>query len=124
MKVFLDDLNTNFQVNYNSHCEQAVDEAMLKYKGVGPTVQMVTCVNWTFIQGNHNKESNLVLDTQWSLSCVRMYRVNGMPFSVTISLHHTSFLRTCMTTKYSVLRLATRPQSFQHACMTKPQSKE
>ena len=37
---------------------------MLKYKGVGPTVQMVTCVNWTFIQGNHNKESNLCQNVQ------------------------------------------------------------
>ena len=33
VREFLDDLNTNFRVNYNPHREQAVDEAMIKYKG-------------------------------------------------------------------------------------------
>lgn len=30
---FLNDLKTNFKVNYHPHREQAVDEAMIKYKG-------------------------------------------------------------------------------------------
>ena len=82
---------------------------------------MVTCVNLTFIQGNHN----VVLDTQWSLSYVRMYRVTSMPFSVTISSRHTSFLRACMTIKYSVVGLCDQAvKSFQHARMTKQPSKE
>ena len=56
----------------------------------------------------------MVLDTQWSLSYVRMYRVNGMPFSVRISLRRTSFLRTCMRTKYSVVGLCDQAaKSFQ-----------
>lgn len=33
VREFLNDLNTNFRVNYNPHREQAVDEAMIKYKG-------------------------------------------------------------------------------------------
>lgn len=135
MRELLDDLNTNFRVNYNPHREQAVDEAMIKYKGrtslkqymptkpikeasrcgVGQIEQMGSCVNLTFIQGNHKKESNMVLDTQWSLSYVRMYSVNGMPFSVTISLRHKS-LTTCMTRKYSVLGLCNQATKFP-ACL-------
>ena len=33
VRKFLDDLNTNFRLNYNPHKEQAVDEAMVKCKG-------------------------------------------------------------------------------------------
>ena len=33
VRKFLDDLNTNLWLNYNPHREQAVDEAMIKYKG-------------------------------------------------------------------------------------------
>ena len=33
IRPFLDDLKTNFKVQYNPHREQAVDEAMVKYKG-------------------------------------------------------------------------------------------
>ena len=33
VREFLNDLNTNFRINYNPHREQAVDEAMIKYKG-------------------------------------------------------------------------------------------
>ena len=33
VREFLNDLNTNFRVNYNAHREQAVDEATIKYKG-------------------------------------------------------------------------------------------
>ena len=33
VREFLNDLNTNFRINDNLHCEQAVDEAMIKYKG-------------------------------------------------------------------------------------------
>ena len=29
-REFLNDLNTNFQINYNPHREQVVDEAMIK----------------------------------------------------------------------------------------------
>ena len=32
IRPFLDDLKTNFKVQYNSHREQAVDVAMVKYK--------------------------------------------------------------------------------------------
>ena len=30
---FLEDLKTNFKLQYNPHCDQGVDEAMVKYKG-------------------------------------------------------------------------------------------
>jgi len=33
VREFLNDLNTNFRINYNPYCKQAVDEAMIKYKG-------------------------------------------------------------------------------------------
>ena len=33
VREFLDDLNTNFRVNYNLHREQAVDQVMINYKG-------------------------------------------------------------------------------------------
>ena len=33
VRKFLDDLNTDLRLNYNPHREQAVDEAMIKYKG-------------------------------------------------------------------------------------------
>lgn len=33
VRKFLNDLKTNFKVNYHPHREQAVDEAMIKYKG-------------------------------------------------------------------------------------------
>lgn len=33
VREFLNDLHTNFWINDNLHCEQAVDEAMIKYKG-------------------------------------------------------------------------------------------
>ena len=33
VRQFLEDLKANFKVNYNPHREQAVDEAMIKYKG-------------------------------------------------------------------------------------------
>ena len=33
VREFLNDLNTNFRINYNPHPEQAVDEAMIKHKG-------------------------------------------------------------------------------------------
>ena len=33
VRQFIDDLKTTFQINYGPHREQAVDEAMIKYKG-------------------------------------------------------------------------------------------
>ena len=33
IRPFLEDLKTNFKLQYNPPCEQAVDEAMVKYKG-------------------------------------------------------------------------------------------
>ena len=33
LRQFIDDLKTNFQINYAPHREKAVDEAMIKYKG-------------------------------------------------------------------------------------------
>lgn len=33
VREFVDDVNTNFRLNYKPHREQAVDEAMIKYKG-------------------------------------------------------------------------------------------
>ena len=33
VRNFLEDLNTKFSLNYNPHREQAIDEAMIKYKG-------------------------------------------------------------------------------------------
>ena len=40
----------------------------------------------------------MVLDTQWSPSYANIYRVTGMQFFAIIFSHHTSFLRTCITT--------------------------
>lgn len=33
VRNFLEDLNTKFRLNYNPHRQQAIDEAMIKYKG-------------------------------------------------------------------------------------------
>jgi len=45
-----------------------------------------------------------------------MCRVTAMPFFETISVHHTSFLRTCIKIKYSVVELCNWAAEFP-ACL-------
>ena len=33
VRGFIDSVNANFRLNYHPHIEQAIDEAMIKYKG-------------------------------------------------------------------------------------------
>ena len=91
VRQLIDDLKTNFQINYAPHHEQALDEAMIKYKGrtslkqympmtpssvgskcgVGPTAPMDICLTLISTLGRRSKEFNMDLVTQLSLSCAK-----------------------------------------------------
>ena len=81
VRQFIDDLKTNFQINYAPHRQQAVDEAMINIKATptsnntclwSPSSMGSKCgVGQTAPMGRHSKDFNMDLVTQLSLSCVK-----------------------------------------------------
>ena len=145
VREFLNDLNTNFRINYNPHREQAVDEAMIKYQGrtslkkympmkpIKRGIKMWCRADSTngylcefdIYTGKSHKECNKAWVTQSSPSFVNMFKATGTQFSVTIFLPRTGLLRNCISTKYSVVGLCDQAEkSSLHASMTKQRSKE
>ena len=145
VREFLNDLNTNFRINYNPHREQAVDEAMIKYKGRTSLKQYMPMKPikrglkmWCRADSTNGYLCEFDAYTGKSPQGVQ----HGLGYSVVTKLcQHvqghwytifcdnflpcTGLLRNCISTKYSVVGLCDQAEkSSMHASMTKQRSKE
>ena len=142
---FLNDLKTNFRKNYNPHREQAVDEAMIKYKERTSLKQYMPMKPikrgikmWCRTDSTNGYLCEFDIYTSKSPQGVQhglgysvvtklCQHVQGhcTQFSATIFLLHTSLLRNCITTKYYVVGLYDQAEkSSLLASMIKQQSNE